>query len=118
MAKMLITILGVVFIVVGLLGFFNNPILGIFEVDAMHNVVHLLTGVLALVFASKGNGSAKMFAKTFGIIYLLIAVLGFITVPDGGKVLNVIETNMADHILHVVLATIFLVIGFSKDRGE
>jgi hypothetical protein len=118
MAKTLVTILGVLFIVLGLLGFVNNPVLGFFEVDAMHNVVHIVSGVLALIFASKGSSSARMFAKVFGLIYAVIGIAGLITVPDGGVVFGFLNTNFADHVLHLVLGIIFIVVGFSKDKGQ
>ena len=109
-AKKLVQLLGVVFVLVGILGFFNDPILGYFEVDLMHNLVHLASGVLALIFAGMGSKQAKSFAKVFGVVYLLVAVLGFM--GGGDKVLGLIEANQADHYLHVALAVVFLIVGF------
>lgn len=115
MAKKMVMTLGVVFIVVGLLGFVMDPILGIFEVDLVHNLVHLASGVLAVVFAGKGEMMAKKFAQVFGVVYALVAVLGLVL--PGDKVLGLIEANLADDILHVVLAAVFLYTGFGM-KGE
>ncbi len=114
MAKKLVTILGVVFVLLGVLGFIpgltpDGHVLGILAVDGIHNVVHLLSGILALVFANKGEASAKSFAKVFGIVYGLVAVLGIIA---PGTVNMIMHLNGAGNILHVFLAVVFLVIGY------
>ncbi|MBX4187824.1 MAG: DUF4383 domain-containing protein [Candidatus Doudnabacteria bacterium] len=116
MAKSLVMVLGVVFVVVGVLGFFNNPVLGLFEVDAVHNIVHLLSGIVALLMASMGEASAKTYAKVFGLIYGLVTVLGFIMGGDG-KVLGLMQINGADNILHVLLTLILLYVGFSRSSS-
>lgn len=112
MAKTLVMVLGVVFVVIGVLGFFNNPILGIFEVDAVHNVVHLLSGLVALFMASLGEASAKTYAKIFGLVYGLVAVLGL--VMGEGKLLGLMQINNADNYLHILLTVVLLYAGFSK----
>jgi hypothetical protein len=110
MLKNVLYVLGVVFILIGILGFFNNPILGIFAVDSVHNVIHLLSGVLALAFAGKPS-QAKMFAMVFGIVYGLVAILGFMT-ASGGKVLGLFAVNGADNWLHILIALVLLYLGF------
>jgi uncharacterized membrane protein len=116
MEKTIVTILGVVFIAVGLLGFVNNPVLGIFAVDTLHNVIHLLSGALALWAVNKGMGAVTTFAKVFGIVYGLVAILGFLM---GSPILGLVTVNMADNVLHIVLAVVFLYIGFGgKSESE
>jgi hypothetical protein len=110
MTKKFLSVVGIVFIIVGLLGFFNDPVLGLFEVDTMHNIIHLLSGILALIFASQGDGPARMFAKVFGAVYALVAIIGFV---QGDTVLGIITINTADNYLHVLLALLFFLIGFS-----
>lgn len=117
MAKSIVMLLGVVLLIVGVLGFFNDPILGIFETDTVHNIVHLLTGVVALTMASMGEASAKTFGKVFGIVYLLVTVLGYAAVSDG-KILGLISINGADNILHIALTLVFLYVGFSKSSSS
>jgi hypothetical protein len=53
-------------------------LLNIFHVNAAHNVVHLLTGVVAPLAGMAGVGAAKTFFKIFGVVYGLVAVLGFV----------------------------------------
>lgn len=113
MAKSLMMIVGVVFILLGILGFFNDPILGIFDVDALHNIVHLASGILALIFASQGESQARTYALVLGIVYALLTVLGFLA-GDDGKILGLVSNNSADNYLHLVLAIVFLVVGLKK----
>lgn len=110
MAKRITLVLGVVLTLVGLLGFFNNPVVGIFNTNALHNIVHLATGVLAIVFAMQSEASAIMFNKVFGVIYALVTILGFVT---PGFMTDLLNINMMDNILHLVLAVIFLYVGFA-----
>lgn len=112
MVQKIIYVLGAVFVVIGLLGFVNNPILGIFEVDTLHNIIHLLSGILAIVFARQGESQATMFAKVFGVVYLLVAALGFIQVSSG-KILGLVTINGADNLLHILLAAVLLYVGFA-----
>src|ERR1043165_2768810 len=100
MTKNFLNWLGVVFIVIGLLGFVNHPVLGIFEVNTLHNLIHLVSGILAIMFARMGESSAKKFALVLGIVYALVTVLGFLL---GGNIVNLIMVNMADNLLHLVL---------------
>ncbi len=113
--KNILYVLGAIFIILGLLGFFNNPILGTFQVDALHNVIHLATGVLAIIFAGMGDSQARTFCLVFGIIYLLVTILGFIS--GTGKILGLISNNMADNFLHLVIAIVFLALGMRKPTG-
>ena len=112
MAKTIMYIAGVVFIIIGLLGFFNDPVLGIFEVDALHNLVHLVSGILAFVFASQGESQARKFALILGIVYALVTILGFLT--GEGKIIGLISVNGADNWLHLLLTVVFLIVGLKK----
>jgi hypothetical protein len=116
MVKNVLYVMGAVFVVIGILGFFNNPILGLFEVNLVHNLVHLASGILAFVFASKGESEARTFALILGVIYLLITVLGFI--QGNGNLLGLVAVNTADNFLHLVLAVVFLGVGLTKPAGS
>ncbi len=117
MAKTLVMLLGIVFAVFGVLGFFSNPILGIFGVDSVLNVIHLVSGVLALVMASSGARSAKSFAKIFGLIYGIMAVAGLAMGTDG-NILWLYSTNMAGVYLHLAIALVLSVVGMGKSGGS
>lgn len=114
MQKTILTILGVVFLAIGVLGFVSDPLLGIFEVDSLHNIIHILSGALALVAVSMGASAMNTFSRVFGIVYALVAVLGFVS---GDNVLGLIMVNAADNVLHLVLAVVFLYLGFGHKEG-
>lgn len=115
MAKTIALVFGVIFVLVGLLGFVPNPLVGmegIFETDAMHNIVHLLFGIILLFVALKAAGKSALWLKILGAVYLVLAILGFLMVPEGGALLGFVHANHADHWLHVVLGVVLLAAGF------
>ena len=110
-ARIAAIVLGIVFVLVGLLGFFNNPVLGLFLVDPAHNLVHIISGVVLLAGAYSSLGSS-LALKIIGIVYAIIAIIGFFMVGADGKLLGFIAMNEADKWLHVVLAVVILAAGF------
>ena len=117
MAKTVCKILGVVFLLVGLIGFVNPNLLGA-HLNAAHNVVHLVSGALALYFGFAGTlAGAKNFALAFGVVYLGLGVigLGMGTPPDRMWMLGPLHFGQADHGIHILLGVIFLAGGlFTK----
>ena len=116
MAKTICTFLGVVFILVGLVGFAKHDLLGA-HLSAAHNVVHLVSGAIALYLGLKGSlSAAKMFCIIFGAVYLLLGICGFLLGTGAEKMLAVIprtlEFGTMDHIIHIALGAIFLIGGF------
>jgi hypothetical protein len=114
MAKTLAIIFGVVFVLVGILGFIQNPIVGmdgIFVTNHAHDLVHLLFGVILLVVAFVAAARAGLWMIILGVIYLVLAVVGFVMVPHGGNLLGFVATNDADHWLHIVLGVVLIVLG-------
>ena len=82
MVKSTAVIFGVVFMAIGILGFVpavapDGMLLKIFHVNAAYNVVHLDTGIVALLCAMSGAGAARTFFRIFGIVYAIVAILGF-----------------------------------------
>jgi len=108
--KLLAQTVGVVLTLVGVAGFFVTDTLLIFGINPLHNVVHLASGVLGLVagFYAAGKFSVD-FNKWFGVVYLLVALLGFVGV---GFVVNLLNINMADNWLHLALGLGLAGVGF------
>jgi hypothetical protein len=109
------TSLGAVLVLIGILGFLMNPILGIFEVNTLHNVIHLVSGaILICAGVWSGTGAATTTNKVFGIVYLLVAILGF-AMPDlTASLLSMEHADhlLADNMLHAVIAAAALIVGF------
>lgn len=120
-------VFGAVFILVAIAGFFweggmsmtatmgpDQPrLFGVFPINLLHNFVHLAFGIWGLV-ASRTFDAAKGYAIAAGVIYLVLAALGFVFptmfgyVPIGG----------ADIWLHVVLGAALLAFGATARRPE
>src|SRR5688572_10728546 len=115
MLKNLCILFGIVFIAIGALGFMpgvtrEGHLLGVFHVNTFHNFVHLLTGVVALICGASSTHAARLFFRIFGVIYGLVAVLGF--VYGDQPIFGVLSNNAADTWLHVGIAAVSLLIGF------
>ncbi len=108
MLKKASMVFGVVFLLVGLLGFVPGvtttdsngmqQLLGLFMVDPLHNAVHLLSGIAGLVAAMNAK-YAKMYLVGFGVIYGLVTLVGFFD----ETIFGLMHVNMADNWLHLLL---------------
>lgn len=123
--KIIAWIVGIVFFLAGLLGFISNPLVGqgaLLETNLLHDIVHLMTGILFVVFAMIKGPQLKLFFKVLGIVYLLAAVLGFIVVPSGGtgRILGILAVNSADNWFHLIVSALILYVGFfmKAEEGE
>lgn len=101
-------VMGVVFILVALWGYIDGEHVLVFHVNAAHNTVHLLSGLVALACGFGGAAASRLFCLAFGTIYALVAVLGFAGVPS---IVELLRLNTADNWLHLVLGAGFLGVG-------
>lgn len=128
MTKRLAVAFGVVFLIVGVLGFIpgvapvsettgHSMLFGVFAVDAVHNWVHMLSGLAALFTGFASAHAARMYFRIFGVIYALVAVLGIFV--GRGELLGIMAHNVPDVVLHLAIAIIALFIGFTpRFAGE
>ena len=108
---------GVVFLLVGILGFIPGittnydtlgfighdseaQVLGLFQINILHNIVHLLFGIWGLA-AARGASASRAFLLYGGIIYLVLWIYGLII--DLDSALNFVALNTADNWLHLGL---------------
>ncbi len=122
-AKTAALLIGIIFIATGLLGFIENPIVGasenaIFHADTVHNMVHIISGVLFVLVAMAAPGSAAGFMVLFGIVYLAIGIIGFVSFGGEGmgKVFGFLHVNGADNYLHIALGVVILLAGLITRR--
>jgi hypothetical protein len=109
-AKMGALVLGIVFVLAGIAGFFANPLVGpdgIFATNPMHDYVHIGSGVV-LILAGL-TSFAKPGLLLVGAIYAAVAVLGFVMQED--MLFGLIHVNDADRYLHVGLSLVLLAAG-------
>jgi len=117
MAKTICKILGVVFLLVGVAGFAAPRLLGA-HLEPPHNVVHIVSGVIALYFGFAGTLSgAKTFSLVFGVVYLALGILGLVlgTPPERMWMVGPLHFGTSDHAIHILLGIVFLAGGlFTK----
>lgn len=97
--QMFALVFGVVYVLIGILGFFvGEGTLILFGVNLLHSIVHLLVGAV-WIFASRDAAIAKQVNLVIGVVYLLLGVLGLL----GGIIVeDLINNNGADTVLHLV----------------
>ena len=123
-------IVGVVFLLVGIAGFIPGitthydtlsfaghhsgaKLLGVFQVSVLHNIVHLLFGIVGIAMARRAD-SARLFLIGGGAIYLVLWVYGLVTNDTSGA--NFVPVNTADDWLHFVLGVGMIALGFLGSR--
>lgn len=108
-------LLGVAFIVFGILGFVIGSPLYVFEVGTVHNILFIGSGLVALICAGMSYNSAKWYLILFGLVYGVLTILGFV---NDGNILSIIHTNEADNYLHLGIAVISLLVGLTSQSEE
>jgi hypothetical protein len=112
---------GIVLVAVGLLGFLNTSLVGesenaLIRTGTVHNIVHLLTGLVALYIAFGLNGEQQVNALIgFGILYAIIFVVVLLSPTLFG--LFSVAAGPALHVIHAALAVVSLGIGYMA-RGN
>ena len=112
--KMVVTIVGWVFLVVGILGFVpqavpDGNLLGLFPVDTIHNVLHLLIGAIGIATSRQMGLAPKPYCQIFGVVFIVLAILGLVL--EGG-VLGPIHLGGNDVYLHAVVGLLLAYYGF------
>ncbi|MGC0369649.1 MULTISPECIES: DUF4383 domain-containing protein [unclassified Microbacterium] len=122
--RIVATVFGAVYLLVGLLGFavtggvgfISNEgglLLGIFEVNPLHNIAHLLIGAALLVAGLANARAAKGVNTTVGAVYLLLGIVGFFLTGPA----NILALNVPDHFLHLASAVVLLGVGLGAERN-
>jgi Domain of unknown function (DUF4383) len=119
-------IVGATFLLVGVLGFIpgitsnysdmsfaghdsDAQLLGIFQVSILHNIVHLLFGIVGIMMA-RAPETARTFLIGGGVVYLALWLLGIVGAADW------IPADTADNWLHFVLGLGMIGLGFVTGR--
>jgi hypothetical protein len=123
--RIVATVFGAVYVLVGLLGFAvtggvgfiateGGLLLGVFQVNPLHNVAHLLIGAALLIAGFSTVVAAKTVNSIVGGAYLLLGIVGFFL---AGTAANVLALNTADHFLHLASAIVLLGVGVGVERS-
>ncbi|GCE08247.1 DUF4383 domain-containing protein [Dictyobacter aurantiacus] len=125
--RVIALVIGIIFLILGIVGFVTPPenstgvqaTFGIFDSDTIHNILYVVTGLLGI--ASAFTGYERHFNQIFGIVYVLLALLGLIPQlyfpagsygDDKGLFLGLTHLNAGDHILHLITGLIAAAVGF------
>ena len=115
---------GAVYLLVGIVGFFvtgfsnffahdtNQTLLG-FEINGMHNLVHIVIGVAGLVLGRTLAG-ARTYGWVLAVGYGAAFVYGLLAM---GKEWDFLSINTADNVLHILTALVGLVIALMPVRN-
>jgi hypothetical protein len=123
---------GAVFLLVGVLGFIpgittnfddlrfaghtsDAKLLGVFQVSVLHNIVHLLFGIVGLSLARTVSG-ARTFLIGGGVIYLVLWLYGLVIGKESAA--NFIPLNAADDWLHLFLGLGMIGLGVATTRNQ
>lgn len=121
MAKTIATLVGAVFILVGIVGFLAPTLLGA-HLSTTHNIIHLVSGAASLYIGMKGTlAQARTFCLVFGIVYGLLGVVGFIVGTGADRMLNIdaigLMLGTVDHIIHILIGALYLFGALSTKAG-
>jgi hypothetical protein len=122
----LAALVGVTFLVVGILGFVPGitthygdlsfaghgsgaKLIGLFQTSILHNLVHIAFGV-GILMAKTAEG-ARTYLISGGVVYLIVWLIGLI----GG--LDWLPVNTADNWLHFVVGLGMVALGFVTGRS-
>ena len=122
--RLVAVIFGAVYLLVALLGFLvtggvdfagteGTLLLGIFEVNWLHNIVHLLIGAALLIAGLSSVSAAKSVNGIVGAVYLLVGIVGFFIENTAA---NILALNTADHFLHLASAVVLLGVAVGADK--
>ena len=100
-------VFGAIYLVAGVLGFFNHVILGIFQVNLLHNLVHVAIGLAGLAAASSLTNS-KTFCQIAGVILLLLGLIGI----GAANPFGLLYIGGSDIALHLVTGGVLAYFGF------
>jgi Domain of unknown function (DUF4383) len=114
-ASLYAVLIGAVLLVAGIIGFFYSAsfgspgsvdaVLGILDVNAWHNLIHIASGVLGLLAFASGPRASRTYALVFGVVYIVVAIWGFI-IGNHESILGFVPINTEDNILHVILGVL------------
>ena len=116
-------IFGAVYLLVGIVGFFvtgfdkfatynTDKLLG-FQLNPLHNIVHLLVGAVLLYAATRGVAAARSANIAVGGTYLVVGIIGLFILDSSA---NILALNSADNVLHLVSALALLGAGLAADK--
>lgn len=99
----------------GFAGKTSDDLIGLFGVNTLHNVIHLLIGVGLLFAASKGWKTSRAANLLVGGTYLVVALYGFFALDTDA---DLIGLNHADNFLHLFSGAALTAVALAKTKDR
>jgi hypothetical protein len=136
MTRRFALVVGIIYLVIGIAGFIpglvqgqdypdlavdtgSGALLGLFPVNVVHHLVHLLVGVLGIA-AYRAFDTARLYARGLAIVFGLLAVMGLISAANLHTLFGLTPLFSHDVWLHAGTAVIAAYFGWGpvEDRVE
>ena len=138
MTRRFALVVGIIYLVIGIAGFIpglvqgrdysaqglavdagSGALLGLFPVNVVHHLVHLLVGVLGIA-AYRAFDTARLYARGLAIVYGVLAVMGLISAANLHTMFGLTPLFSHDVWLHAGTAIIAAYFGWGpvEDRVE
>ncbi|HEY4270268.1 MAG TPA: DUF4383 domain-containing protein [Galbitalea sp.] len=125
--RLLGIIFGVIYLVVGVFGFFltsataflgtSGPLfIGLFQVNPLQNLGHVVAGAALLIAGLAGARGARVINGLLGAVFLVLGIIGLV-VAGGNNPLNIFAFNGADNVLHFATAVVLLAVSIGADKS-
>jgi multisubunit Na+/H+ antiporter MnhG subunit len=108
MVKAYAGVVGVLFLLLGVIGFFMEELFGMIHFDLTHNIIHLVFGALGIA-AMRTDDNAVRFAKSIGVLYVALGLLGMVS-PN---MFGLMHMENAENVIHLIIGVIGLYLGFT-----
>ncbi len=134
MTRRFALVVGIVYLIIGIAGFIpglvqgqdysgqglavdagSGALLGLFPVNVVHHLVHLLVGVLG-IGAYRAFDTARLYARGLAIVYGVLAVMGLISAVNLHTLFGLTPLFSHDVWLHALTAAVAAYFGFARDE--
>ena len=123
--RLLATILGAVYLVVGVIGFFvtvgapffslsGRLLIGLLGTNPFLSALDVLIGAALLMGGLSTVAAAKTVTTIAGTVFLVLGIAGLFII---GTTFNVLALNGADNVLHFASAVVLLAVGLGSNRS-
>lgn len=120
MAKTLAILFGVVYVLMGIVGFFNTGLVGtagVFAADALTSAMFVLVGAVLLTGGLATLARARNMNTLVGAVLVVLSLIGFLMVPDRGEMLGMFVSDSV-HWFNLIVGAVLFGSGVYERRIE
>lgn len=124
--RLIAVVVGAAYVLLGIAGFVvtsgrgffaadGGLLLGLFELNAAQNVLHILAGAALLMAGLSRPAAARPVNAWTGAVFLVLGLAGLFLV---GSPLDILAINVADNVVHFGTAAVLLAVGLGARESE